>query len=176
MSNTYDAKRKKSVFTVKDIATIGMMAAMLEAVKIVLSSIPNVELVTLLIILFTLYLGRKTLIAVWAFVGIECIVWGFGLWTLMYAYIWPLLVLLTLLLSKQHSRWPYVILATGFGLGFGALCTIPYLFILGPAGALAWWISGIPYDIIHGVSNGILCTLLFPPLYKVLIQIKRGES
>ena len=86
-------QNKKALFSVKDIAVIGMMTAMLEAVKIALQAVPNVELVTLLIILFTLFLGWKTLIAVWAFVGIECVVWGIGLWTIMYVYIWPILVL-----------------------------------------------------------------------------------
>jgi len=37
------------VFSVRDIATIGMMAAMLEAVKFVFQSVPNVEFVTLLL-------------------------------------------------------------------------------------------------------------------------------
>ena len=164
----------KSIFTVKDIATIGMMAAMLEAVKYALQSVPNVELVTLLIILFTLYLGPKILIAVWAFVGVECAVWGLGLWTVMYIYIWPILVLLTLLLRKQKDNWPFVVLSTCFGLFFGALCSIPYFFIGGPTTAFTWWVAGLPYDILHGISNGILALVLFAPLRKVLMKLKNA--
>lgn len=163
---------KKSKLTVNDIATIGMMTAMLEAVKITLQSIPNVELVTLLIILFTLYLGKKTLIAVWAFVGLECAVWGIGLWTIMYIYIWPILVIATLLLSKYKSSLPFILLACIYGLLFGALCSIPYFFIGGPHMAFTWWVAGIPYDILHGVCNGVSAALLFKPLYKVLMKIK----
>lgn len=36
----------------------------------------------------------------------------------------------------------------------------------------SWWIAGIPYDLIHGVSNFILCIILFKPLNKVLTRIK----
>ncbi len=165
----------KSLFTVKDIATIGMMAAILEGVKFALQSIPNVELVTLLIILFTLYLGPKTLVAVWAFVGLECVVYGLGLWTIMYVYIWPVLVALTLLIGKlfgTKSQWPFVILSLMFGLFFGAFCAIPYFFIGGINMAVTWWISGIPYDILHGISNGILCAILFTPLNRALSKIK----
>ena len=168
-------KNKKNLFTVKDIATIGMMAASLEAVKLVLQSIPNVELVTLFIILFTLYLGPKTLIAVWAFVGMECAIYGLGLWTIMYVYIWPVLVALVLILAKTFgtkSQWPFVILSTCFGLFFGALCAIPYFFIGGIHMMFTWWVSGIPYDILHGISNGVLCAVLFTPLNKALKKIK----
>lgn len=163
---------KKTIFTVKDIATIGMMAAMLETVKFVFQSIPNVEFVTLFIILFTLYLGPKTLIAVWAFVGLECVVWGFGLWTIMYVYIWPVLVFLTLLLSRFKSPIPFILLAACFGLGFGALCTIPYFFIGGVKTAFAWWMAGVPYDILHGISNGVGAAFLFYPLNRLLNRIK----
>lgn len=168
--------QNKPLFTIKEIAAIGMMAAMLEAVKIALQSVPNVELVTLFIILFTLYLGPKALIAVWAFVGMECTVWGIGLWTIMYIYIWPVLVVLTLLLKKQQSQWPFVILSTLYGLSFGAMCAIPYLFIGGWHMAFTWWVAGIPYDILHGISNGIVCAVLFTPLQKALKQIKRSTN
>lgn len=167
---------KKSLFSVKEIATIGMMAAILESVKIALQAVPNVELVTLLIILFTLYLGPKTLIAVWAFVGMECVIYGLGLWTIMYVYIWPILVLLTLLLQKfipSKAYWPYVILSTMFGLFFGAFCSIPYFFIGGVHMMFTWWVSGIPYDILHGISNGVLCAILFIPLNNALNRIKK---
>lgn len=165
-------RSSKTLFSVKEIAVIGMMAAMLEAVKAALQAIPNVELVTLLIILFTLFLGWKTLIAVWAFVGIECAVWGIGLWTVMYAYIWPILVLLTLFLRKTNSHWVYCFLAGFFGLFFGAFCSVPYFFIGGPSMAVSWWISGIPYDIVHGISNFAVCLVLFRPLHLVLTRMK----
>ncbi|MCR5468696.1 MAG: hypothetical protein K6F37_07035 [Lachnospiraceae bacterium] len=163
-----------SKLTVKDIATIGMMAAMLEAVKITFQSVPNVEFVTLFIILFTLYLGPKTLIAVWAFVGLECTVWGFGLWTVMYVYIWPILVFLTLLLRRFKSPWPFIILAAGFGLSFGAFCSIPYFFIGGVHTAYTWWLAGLPYDVLHGASNGIIAAILFAPLRALLNRIKKS--
>lgn len=166
------SQNKKSLFSAKEIALIGMMTAMLEAVKLALQAVPNVELVTLLIILFTLFLGWKTLIAVWAFVGIECVVWGIGLWTIMYVYVWPILVFFSLLLKKTNATWPYYFLAGFFGLFFGAFCAIPYFFIGGPSMAIAWWISGIPYDILHGISNFIVSLILFRPLHQALNRLK----
>ena len=168
--------RKKKIFTASDIAVIGMMAALLEVVKVALQSIPNVELVTLLIIVFTLYLGPKSLIAVWGFVGMECAVYGLGLWTIMYIYVWPLLVLLTCLMRKRKSQWPFVTLAAMFGLFFGAMCSIPYFFMGGPATALAWWVAGIPFDILHGITNFVGAAILFTPLTKALNRIKQSTG
>jgi len=163
----------KFFLTTKDFAVIGMMAAMLEVVKLALTGLPNIELVTLLIIIFTLFLGWKSVIAVVAFVLMECTIYGFGLWTIMYFYVWPLLVLLTLLVKKFNSKIVYTLLSAMFGFFFGALCAIPYLFIGGPYMAFTWWIAGIPYDIIHGVSNLILCLVLFTPLNSILNRLKK---
>ena len=45
--------------------------------------------------------------------------------------------------------------------------------------AAAMWIAGIPYDLIHCVSNFVLTLLLYRPLYRVfshfLSQAKTGQ-
>ena len=69
--------------TVRDVAYIGIMIATLEAAKLSLSFIPNVELVTFLLILYTLAFGKKVLYAAFAFVGVECLIWGMGIWVIM---------------------------------------------------------------------------------------------
>ena len=89
-------QNKKALFSVKDIAVIGMMTAMLEAVKIALQAVPNVELVTLLVILYTLYFGKRIFAVIPAFILLEGTMYGFGVWWLMYLYVWPLLACLTL--------------------------------------------------------------------------------
>lgn len=155
----------------RDIALMGMMAAALEAAKFVLSFLPNVELVTLLIILYTLYFGKKVLPVIAVFVLLEGCRYGFGLWWVMYLYAWPILAGAAWLLRRQRSAWVFSILAGAFGLSFGALCAVPYFFAGGPAAAFSWWVAGIPYDIIHCVSNFLLCRLLFCPLRDVMEKI-----
>ena len=48
------------------------------------------------------------------------------------------------------------------------MCSIPYLLIGGIHTAVAWWVSGIPFDMIHGVSNFVLMLVLYKPLRRVL--------
>lgn len=157
----------------KDIVLIGMMVAMLEAVKLSLAVIPNVELVSLLIILFTLFFGPKIVYVLAVFVLLEGVMYGFGVWWIMYLYVWPLLALITWRLRKQESVWCFAALSGVFGLLFGAMCSIPYFFIGGWKMGVSWWIAGIPYDIIHGVSNFIICMVLFVPLRRILNKLNK---
>lgn len=164
----------KSGLTLKDIALIGVMTATLEVGKSALSFVPNVEIVSLFIILYTLFFGSKTVYAIFSFILIEGCLYGFGIWWIMYLYVWPLLSFMTWLIRKHGSTLVYALLSGIFGLCFGALCAIPYLFIGGIKTAFSWWIAGIPYDIIHCVGNFTLCLILFKPLYQVLGHIKKA--
>lgn len=165
--------RNKNQLNTNDIVLIGMMTATLEAGKLALSFLPNIEVVSLFIILYTLFFGKKTVYAIYTFVLIEGCLYGFGIWWIMYLYVWTLLSLLTRCIGKYASPFSYAILSGMFGLFFGALCAIPYLFIGGWHMAFAWWIAGIPFDIVHCVSNFILCLVLFHPLNRVLSSVKR---
>lgn len=158
--------------TIKDIVLIGLMVATLEAGKIVLSFLPNIEIVSLLIALYTIIFGRNILYAVFVFVIVECLVWGFGLWSIMYFYIWPLLALISYFFRNQKSVWFWSVLLAIYGLIFGALCSIVYLFAGGISEAVSWWIAGIPYDIIHCAGNFIVTLVLYKPLSKVLLKLK----
>ena len=130
------------------------------------------EPVTLLVILFTLFWEKRVAYILTAYLLLEGCFYGFGLWWVMYAYLWPLLALLTFLCRRQKSVWFWSLLSGAYGLFFGALCSIPYFLIGGPSMAFTWWVAGIPYDLVHCLSNGILCMVLFRPLNHVLNRLK----
>ena len=164
---------KKPLLTVRDVATLGIMTAVLEAAKLALDFLPNVELVTLLLMVYTIFYGGKTLIVALAFTLIECFTKGIHVWVIMYLYMWPLLILIVYLTNKRGAgHLFYCILAAFFGLFFGLFCSIPYLFIGGISMAFTWWIAGIPYDLVHCISNFILCLILFRPLCAVMRRVK----
>lgn len=164
--------KKTRVLSVKNIALIGMMTATIEAAKCALSFLPNIELVSFLIILYTLFFGKLIFLAIPVFILLEGCIYGFGLWWIMYLYAWPLLALLTLLFRRQKSPLFWSVLSGLFGLFFGALCAIPYLFLSGPRGAFAWWTAGIPFDILHCVSNFFICLLLYTPMRRLLEKLR----
>ncbi|HWT75402.1 MAG TPA: hypothetical protein VN258_11900 [Mobilitalea sp.] len=153
---------------IKDIVIIGMLSAILVTVQVGLGFLPNVELVSALIILYTLILGRKTLYIIYIFVVLEGVIYGLGLWWFNYLYVWTVLYLIVRLLRKNSLPLFWAVISGAFGLGFGALCSIPY-FITGgiPSGA-AYWVAGIPFDLIHGVSNFIVTLLVFIPFQYIM--------
>ena len=154
-----------------DIVVMGVLTAVVFAAQVAMGFLPNIELVTLLFILYTLVLGKKVFLIIYVFVFLEGIFYGFGLWWVNYLYIWTVQSIVTLILRKQTSVFFWSILSGFYGISFGALCAIPYFFMGGPSSAFAYWVSGIAYDIPHCIGNVIVCLLLFKPLYKVLDQV-----
>ena len=53
------------------------------------------------------------------------------------------------------------------GLFFGAMTAIPYLFIGGWEAAVSYWISGIPFDLLHCAGNFVVTLILLNPLLKL---------
>lgn len=177
MSKVADKKK----LTAKDIALIGMMIAVIEVSKFALAQVPNVELTTFWIIMFTLYLGNRIFYVIPAFILIEGAIFGFHLWWIMYLYAWPLLALVTLAMRKKNTYFGCALLSCFFGLLFGLLCSVPYIFVgafpgeYGAGGilnglraAFTWWVAGIPFDLIHGIANLVIMLVLYYPVSKAM--------
>ncbi len=164
---------------VRELARLGLAVALLEASKAALSALPNVELVSFWIILLTLQMGYRVLYAVYGFVLLEGLLYGFHFWWVAYLYVWAILVLLTRLCRDQRSALFWAMLSGLFGLCFGMLCAIPY----GVTGALSgglyngllsavsWWVAGIPYDLMHGAGNFVLMLALYRPVSRVMARL-----
>ena len=154
---------------IKKITRIALLSAILYVSKVVLEFLPNVELVSFLVVIYTLVFGRETLLVITVFNLFEFIQWGFGIWWVSYLYVWPILCLIVLLLKRMVKEEFLVwgIVSGGFGLAFGGLFALAYLPV-DPSYALAYWISGLPWDVWHGVWNFVLVIVLGKPLYRVL--------
>ena len=158
---------------VRKITRIALLSAILYVSKVALEFLPNVELVSLLTVLYTLVFGREAFLIVTVFNLFELIQWGFGTWWVSYLYVWPLLVLIILLLKKiiKEEFLIWSVVSGLFGLIFGSLFAIVYLPV-DPAYALAYWISGLPWDVWHGVCNFVLMLVIGKPLYLLLKKVR----
>lgn len=157
--------------TLLRLCLMAMMGVLLVVSKEALAFLPNVELVTLLIILFTLVFGRLALGGVAVFLLLEGLLYGFGFWWVMYLYIWPLLVLLTFLLRFLRRPWQWALVAGGYGLCFGALCSLFYLTMWDLPKIISWVIAGFPFDCTHAAGNFLLMLLLYTPLRQALEKL-----
>ncbi len=148
---------------------LAFFAALIFSVKTALASIPNVNLNALLIILATVYFGWRALYTVGVYILLEGLFFGFSLWWFSYLYIWPLLVVLVMIFRRNRSPLLWAVLAGVYGLLFGPLMYIGYFAIVGGwRGYIAMWIAGIPYDLIHAVSNFLTVLVLFKPLSRIM--------
>ena len=165
--------------TLKNLATtlaLIMFGVVLNVFDWALMMLPNIELVTPLLIIYTYKFGVKALIPAYVYAFLEIATHGFNVWNIMYLYVWALLVLIMWPLTKIKSKkiaTPVVAAVAGlYGLAFGTLCSIPYWFLNGPAFALAWIASGFSFDLIHAASNLVATAILYIPLCKVMDKIK----
>ena len=133
----------------KTIVIMGLLSAILIIGQVGMSFLPNIEIVTPFILVYTLIFKKKVFYIVYAFVFLEGLIYGFGIWWANYLYVWTILAIIVLLLQKNQSVIIWAVVAGAYGLIFGALCAIPY-FIAGGIGAgMAYWTSGMPFDITH---------------------------
>ena len=145
-----------------------VLGAMTFAAKYVMSFLPNIEPVSLMVMLFAVVFGWKWVYPVYLYVMLEILFYGISLWNINYLYIWAVLAVAAYFLRNMRSTMGWALLSGTFGLLFGALCGIVDVFIGGFGYAAAKWVSGIPFDLAHGAGNFVIALVLFAPLKKLL--------
>ena len=149
----------------------GMLAALTFALQVVMGPLPNIEPVSLLVMLFAVTFGWKALYPVYIFVVMEILYYGINVWNIYYLYVWTVLAVAAIFLRKvQHPVW-WAMLSGVFGLLFGALCGIVDIFIGGFSFAVSKWTMGIGFDITHCIGNFVIALVLFKPLRTVMEKL-----
>lgn len=162
---------KANSLTIREICLFGILGALTFGAKYVMSWMPNIEPVSLMVMLFAVTFGIKGLFPVYLYVLLEILFYGLGSWNINYLYVWAILAILALVMRKMETPLGWAMLSGVFGLFFGALCGIVDIFIGGFGYALAKWISGIPYDLMHCGGNFVIALLLFDPMRKLLEKL-----
>ena len=163
-------------WSTREIAVLGVLGAVLFVAKMAMALLPNIEPVSLLVMVYTLTLGWRALCPVYLYAALECAVWGISDWSVSYLYVWTLLAALTMLLRRMKSPVGWAVLSGAFGLCFGALCALVHLAVGGWAYALSWWVAGIPFDVLHCGGNFVLALVLMRPLRRLLERLVRGQG
>ncbi len=151
----------------------GVLGAMTFALKLTMAALPNIEPVSLTVMVYAAVFGWKALYPVYVYVVLEILYFGLGIWNFNYLYIWAILAVGAICLRNMKSPVGWALLSGAFGLLFGALCGIVDVFIGGVAYALAKWVSGIPFDLAHCIGNFCIALVLFQPLRSLLERLYR---
>jgi energy-coupling factor transport system substrate-specific component len=163
----------RAKLSVREITLFGMLAALTFGAKVAMAALPNIEPVSLMILVFAAVFGWKCLFPVYVYVTAEILFYGLGTWNLNYLYIWTILAVAAVLLRRMEDPLGWALLSGFFGLMFGALCAPVDAFIGGWSYAFAKWVSGIGFDLAHCAGNFAMALLLFNPLRNLVQKLYR---
>ena len=159
--------------TIREIATFGMLGAVMYASKFIMEMLPNIHLLGVFIVAFTVVYRKKALYPIYTYVILDGIFSGFATWWIPYLYIWTVLwgavMLLPRKMPEKIQPVVYMIVCAAHGFLFGILYAPAQAILYGLSfkGTIAWIIAGFPFDCIHGISN-FFCGMLIMPIIMVL--------
>ena len=154
-----------------EIALFGMLGALTFAAKVAMAGLPNIEPVSLLVMLFAVVFGWKCAYPIYLYVLLELLLFPPNLWSLNYLYIWMLLAMGAMAMKRLKNPIWWALLSGFFGISFGLLCTPVYIIIFGWQYAIRWWALGFGFDIPHAIGNFVIALFLFYPLRQLLEKL-----
>ena len=149
------------------------------ASKMIMEVAPNVHLLGVFTIAFTVVYRKKALYPIYTYVLLNGIFCGFATWWIPYLYLWAVLWGATMLLPKRIPEklrpLGYMLLCAAHGFLFGTLYAPAQALLYGLSfqKMVAWIISGLPWDFVHGVSN-FFCGILIVPIIKILTFLEKN--
>ena len=168
---------------IRAVCRIGLMAAAIECAKLVLMALPNIEVVTLSIAVFSFVFGWQGVVATLIFVVIESLIWGFGTWVISYFIYWPLVAVAFLLLGRVafKRRLPKILFATLLALVLTVLFGVISSFV--DVGLFSgsfdrlferfaiYYARGVVFYLLQLVTNAVVFPILFHPLTSKLARL-----
>ncbi len=158
--------------TTRDIVVAALMATILTISKYALDALPNIELVSMLVVIFALLLPKHTLGAIYGYVFLYGLLNGFGIWWVPQVYLWLVLYLITRLFKNMDNAVFWAVISGAFGLFYGALYSLSYVVMNGVYAGIAWWIAGLPFDLLHCIGNFVVMLMLYRPVHSIIVKCK----
>ena len=159
--------------TTREITVFAMLGSVMYISKMLMEIAPNIHLLGVFTIAFTSVYRKKALYPIYIYVILNGIFSGFSSWWIPYLYIWTILwgavMLLPQNMPKKLKPIVYMSVCAAHGFLFGILYAPvqAVLFGLNFQGMAAWIAAGLPFDLIHGVSN-FFCGILIVPVISAL--------
>lgn len=172
--------RNSSRLNVREMVVFAMLGSIMFISKIIMELLPNIHLLGMLTMTYTVVFRKKALIPIYIYVMLNGIYAGFAMWWIPYLYIWTVLWGVTMLLPKRMPRklkcivYPIVCSLHGFAFGTLYAPVQALMFGMNFRAMLAWIASGLPFDIIHGISN-LFVGMLIIPLGELIARLMKNN-
>ena len=159
--------------TTREMAVFAMLGSIMYASKIILEAAPNIHLLGVFTVAFTVVYRKKALYPIYIYVILNGIFCGFATWWMPYLYLWTVLwgavMLLPRSIPKKLRPLVYMTVCAAHGFLYGTLYAPAQALLFGLSfqKMIAWIIAGLPWDCIHGISN-FFCGILITPIISAL--------
>lgn len=166
----------------REIAVFSMLGAVMYASKMIMEIAPNIHLLGVFTIAFTVVYRKKALYPIYIYVLLNGIFCGFAAWWIPYLYVWTILwgavMLLPGNIPGKLRPVVYMAVCAVHGFLFGTLYAPAQAFLYGLSfkGMIAWIVAGLPFDFIHGVSNFVCGIMIVPVISVVRLAEKYTEK
>lgn len=134
----------------RELTVFAMLGALMYASKMIMEVAPNVHLLGVFTVAFTVVYRKKALYPIYTYVLLNGVFCGFATWWLPYLYIWTVLWGVVMLIPNSIPRKIkpiiYIICCSLHGFLFGTLYAPAQaiLYGMGFKATIAWIIAGLP--------------------------------
>lgn len=170
-------KTERNLSSQSDTIVLFLLGIFAVSGRILLEPIPNVQPVTVIILMSGIYFGvSRSIILATSVALISNLFIGHGLWTLYQAIGWSLVGIIGAALSnKLHlnnatSNTSLMAVAASCAFIFDWIVSLSVLHTLGPDLLFVYILSGIPFDILHAVGNMFFVAWLASPLSEIMTR------
>ncbi|WLV23466.1 ECF transporter S component [Aciduricibacillus chroicocephali] len=152
------------------LTVIAMLGALAVIGRIAFANIPNVQPVTVIVIMAGLFLGAGPAIMLAIVITfVTNMLLGMGIWSVWQVVCWGMIGGLSGLFSHLLLRVNVIFLifySVLCGYGYGLLISIPTFQITGDF--WPYYLAGLPFDTYHAIGNAFFMALLYKPLSYLL--------
>lgn len=172
---------RKRIISTRELAVFALLGSFMFVSKLIMEALPNVHLLGMLTISYTLVYRCKALIPIYVYVFLNGLYAGFNMWWIPYLYIWTVLWGITMLLPKKLPQkigmFIYPTVCAMHGLLFGTLYAPAQAIMMGLGfeNTIRWIIAGLPWDFIHAAGN-LAAGLLILPTVNILRRLEKNKT
>lgn len=176
------APSEKRGLTIFELVLFAMLGMIMFVSKLVMEFLPNIHLLGMLTMVYTLVFRAKALIPIYIYIMVNGLFAGFATWWIPYLYIWTVLWGVTMLLPRNMPRKlacvVYPLVCGLHGLSFGILYAPVQALMYGLSweATKAWIVAGWLWaDPVMAVGN-TLAGLLIVPMVELLNKLLRAQN
>ncbi len=168
---------RTSRLSTRQLVLFAMLGTLMYISKVLLEFLPNIHLLGVFTMVFTLVYRKRALIPVYVCVLLMGLLNGFATWWIPHLYLWAVLWGVTMLLPRNmpvRAAVPaYMAVCALHGLCYGVLYapSQALLYGLNFQQMVTWILVGLPWDAVHAAGN-LVAGVLIVPLVRVLRRLE----